>query len=125
MTRAVKEWIGKTPDTQPPPRVRIRVFLAGDKRCGHCTRQLRPGDHWDLDHVQALINGGENREANLQVLCRACHGAKTAGDVKEKAGTARVRAKHYGVRKKPGRPMPGTKASRWHKKMNGTVEERQ
>lgn len=27
----------------------------------------------------------ENRESNIQVLCTACHGAKTAGDVAEKS----------------------------------------
>jgi len=97
--RTLQEWIGATPDTPVPPRVKARVFLAYDGRCGICERKLASGDKWECDHVQALVNGGENRESNLQPACEWCHRAKTREDVAEKATVARKRAKHIGVRK--------------------------
>jgi hypothetical protein len=33
-------------------------------RAGGCGRPIRP-DRWTYDHAVALVNGGENREANL------------------------------------------------------------
>ena len=95
--RAVPEWIGASPDAKVPPRVRARVFLAHEGKCHLSGRIIRPGDRWELDHVRALINGGEHRESNLAPALVAAHRAKTADDVKVKAKVARMRAKHLGV----------------------------
>lgn len=102
MARAVPEWIGKTDDTPAPPRVRIRVFERCDGKCGQCSRKIRPGEGWTLEHLIALINGGENRERNLGVTCDWCLPAKNVADVAEKAKTYAVKLKHLGV-KKPSR----------------------
>ena len=120
MSRTVKEWIGKTPDHQPPPRVRARVFLAHGGKCHITGRLIRPGDEWDLDHVIALVNGGENRESNLAPALKAAHKAKTARDVAEKAKVARVRAKHLGIQEKRKWGH-----SRFKKKLDGTVVDRE
>jgi len=104
MSRDVPEWIGKTPDTKIPPRVRLRVFDAHGGRCYLSGRKIMPGDKWDLDHKIALINGGENRESNLAPALRAPHREKTAADVAEKSKVERIRQKHLGVWKS-SRPM--------------------
>ena len=129
MARSVPEWIGKTPDTAIPARVRNRVYNSAkgdglDPMCAICTRTLMPWDSFRYDHIIALVNGGENRESNIQLLCTTCHTAKTATDVAEKATVARKRKKHLGIKKKQTRPLMGTKASGWRKRMNGTVEKR-
>lgn len=100
MTRSVPEWIGKTDDTPVPPRVRLRV-LERDQGCcrGPCERKLRPGDAHQTDHIVALVNGGENRERNLQTLCDWCHKEKTGDDVAEKSAVYDKRVKHLGIRK--------------------------
>jgi 5-methylcytosine-specific restriction endonuclease McrA len=79
---------------------------------------------WHCDHKVALVNEGENRESNLQVLCALCHLHKTAEDVAEKSRVVRKRLKHLGIRKAKGRPLPGTKASGLRKRINGRVEKR-
>ena len=95
--RAPKEWIGKTPDTAVPPHVQLRVYLRFNGICPKCTRKLVRGQ-WQCDHVIALVNGGENRERNLQPLCTSpCHSQKTKADVAEKSRTYRKRAAHVGV----------------------------
>lgn len=101
--RSVPEWIGKTPDTPIPPRVHLRVRDRDDSRCAHCTRVEKRGQ---ADHICALINGGQNRERNLQWLCTTCHRLKTAEDVAVKAKTHRVRVKDAGLRK-PSRGFRG------------------
>ena len=116
--RKIDEWVGKTPDTRPPQRVRVRVFEAHGGKCAITGRKIHAGEAWELDHTLALINGGENRESNLQPVLKQAHKAKTAADVRAKSKAARLRAKHIGaVEKKP--------KSRWKKKIGGTVVDRE
>ena len=119
MPRSTPEWVGKTIDTQVPPRVRVRVYERDGGRCKGCGRKLQVGEAFITDHMVALINGGENRESNLQTLgAKCCNPHKTRQDVKQKADTARKRAHLLGVGPKKGRPVPGSKASPWKRAYN-------
>lgn len=95
--RTVPEWIGKTPDSKIPDRVKDRIALKAAGCCQKCQREIRPPLRAEFDHVIPLILGGEHRETNLQLLCNECHKAKTALDVKLKAKVARVRKRHLGI----------------------------
>ena len=120
--RTVPEWVGDSADSTPPPRVRLRVFERDGGRCHRCTRGIRAGDAWTLEHLIALCNGGRNAETNLGLTCRWCLPEKNAEDVAEKAAVARVRSKHIGIKPRQSRPMPGSKASGIRKRMSGNVE---
>lgn len=121
--RAVPEWIGRTPSTPVPPRVRIRVFIRDDGRCQcGCNRRITVGEKWQTDHRPALINGGENRESKLITLLTEHHKKQTAVDVAEKSKVARIRARHLGI-KKPS-TFACSKASPWRKKISGEVVRR-
>lgn len=95
--RAIEEWIGKNDNDNIPSRVKVRTFERYGGHCAICTLavvgKLRP----TYDHIIALINGGEHRESNLQLLCVPCHAIKTKADVAEKSITYRKRAKHLGL----------------------------
>jgi 5-methylcytosine-specific restriction endonuclease McrA len=95
--RAVPEWIGKTPDTRPPPRVLARIFEREGGVCHISGRKIQPGERWQADHKIALVNGGENKESNLFPALIEPHKAKTRADVAEKKTIARKRAKHIGA----------------------------
>ena len=123
MARSTKEWIGKTDDTRIPPRVRLRVFEAHDGVCALTGQKIMAGDKWDCDHKVALINGGEHRESNLQPALQLAHRKKTADDVKLKAKADRVRKKHLGITE-PKSKLPGSKGSKWKRKINGKTVER-
>jgi len=98
--RSVPEWIGKTPDSRPPPHVRVRIFTKHGGRCHWSGILIRPGDAWDVDHVIALINGGENRESNMAPILRGKpHKEKTRQDVAEKSRVYRKRKAHLGLSK--------------------------
>lgn len=63
-------------------RRRMRLWSArpycNNPECG--APVLYP-DGFELDHVVALVNGGEDTEENSQILCPACHQAKTLVDL--------------------------------------------
>lgn len=97
--RSVEEWVGKTDDTAIPPRVRLRVFEKYNGVCYLSGVKIRPGDKWEIEHVQALCNGGEHRESNMAPAIVAAHKDKTAADRREKAKNDRVRKRHLGIKK--------------------------
>jgi len=110
---SVIDGVGATDDAPVPRRVMLRVFERAQGICPKCTRKLHP-DHWDCDHIIAIINGGENRESNLQPLCNTpCHSKKTKDDVRIKSRSASIRKNRTGLRK------PRT-ITRW-RKFNGDV----
>lgn len=124
MSRTVPEWIGKTDDTPIPPRVKARIFGRAGEQCAVCTKPIPCFEHPEFDHIVALINGGENRESNIQVLCQNCHGRKTKADVAQKADTYAKRMAHLGFRPTSKRPMPHGKNSPTKKKFTGEVVRR-
>ena len=113
MARSVPEWIGKTNDSVIPPRVRLRVFERYNGRCYLSGRQIRAGDQWQVDHIVALVNGGEHRESNLAPVILDRHKEKTAQDIREKSIVSRKRKKHLGINKK--------KIKMGYRKFDGTV----
>jgi len=119
MTRTTDEWIGTDDNQAIPARVKVRVFDRAGGICAICTStifgKLRPA----YDHKTALINGGQNRESNLQLLCVPCHATKTKADVAEKSRVYRKRAAHLGIRK-PSR-FPGSRDSKFKKCVDGRV----
>lgn len=122
--RTLPEWIGKTADTAIPPRVKLRLIDGQGGKCASCVRNLGlAGEPIEFDHIIALINGGENREANLQALCPFCHRGKTAEDVAEKSTVARKRKKALGLTKTRF-PLPGSRGSKWKRKIGGGVVRR-
>lgn len=119
MSRALPEWVGKTDDSRPPPRVRVRIFEHHHGVCHISKRKIAPGEAWECEHIVAIVNGGENRESNMAPALIKPHKEKTARDVAIKAKNDRVRKRHLGLRK-PSR-FPGSRDSKFKKRMDGTV----
>lgn len=107
MARSVPAWIGKDDDTPVPPRVRLRVWDRELGKCHRCARKIPVGDAWIIEHRLALILGGANAEQNLCLSCSWCKPVKDAEDAAAKAETARIRAKHIGIRPPPKFQSPG------------------
>lgn len=100
VSRSLPEWVGDTPDTSVPARVRIRVFDRKNGRCHRCTRKILAGETWTCEHLTALCNGGKNTESNLGVTCCNCLAEKNAEDVGEKSDVYQKRARHLGIETK-------------------------
>lgn len=95
----------------------------------------------NFDHIVPHAIGGTMKPQNLQPLPRAEHKEKTAKiDVPRIAKGKRLEKAHIAhkavmeakagrgpapARKAPkGRPMPGSRASGWKRRLNGSVERR-
>lgn len=126
MSRKIPEWVGKTDDTDPPPRVKRRVAERQGWICPHCGLPFREGDPTDADHIVALIDHGENRETNLQILHRdPCHRLKTKGEGEQRKRTRRLQNKRLGIKSKPrGGGFRTNRDGPWKKLMDGTVIRR-
>ena len=118
--RSVTEWHGDTDDTPIPSRVKVRIFEQYKGQCCICGLSIRGRLLPAYDHRISLINGGENRESNIQLLCTECHKVKTRSDVREKSMVYRKKAKHLGIYKSKHK-IPGSKGSGFRRKMDGTV----
>jgi 5-methylcytosine-specific restriction endonuclease McrA len=99
------------------------VFERCNGRCHRCGRKIGAADSWTLEHLLALILGGQNRETNLDLTCSWCLPAKNAEDQTAKSKIAAVAKRHHGVQR-ARQTMPGSRASGWKRRMDGTVERR-
>lgn len=54
---------------------RLKIAWQQDYKCNTCGQML----HWtfEIDHIVALCNGGDNNSKNLQALCVQCHKDKS------------------------------------------------
>lgn len=101
-------------------RTKLAALARAGEVCEECL--LRPVA--EFDHAIPAAIGGGNDLANCVALCRRCHANKTRKrDVPQIAKSKRIAEKRAGVRKSK-RPMPGSRASGWRKRMDGTTERR-
>jgi 5-methylcytosine-specific restriction enzyme A len=103
--RAIPEWIGKTPDSKAPEHVRLRVFRDWGGSCYITKRKIREGESWHLEHVIAIIDGGENRESNLRPVLIAPHQEKTAREAAKRAKADASAKRSLGIRERPTQPI--------------------
>lgn len=110
MARSVPEWIGKTDDAMPSKAVFDRLYAKQGGKDAITGIPFAPGDKIVRDHIIPLIDGGENRESNLQLITEKTHKLKTAREAMERAKTRSVQHKHrsYVTGPQPG-SMPGSR----------------
>ena len=96
----------------------------GELPWGRCNVELRGGNTF-YDHHQPDGLGGAPTLENARVLCGTCHSHKTFNEDNPRMQKAdRSKKAHYGIKPKQSRPIPGTRASGFKKRMDGTVERR-
>ncbi len=100
---------------------RVRIFDSTGGACCICSL-LISDKRWIVEHRKPLWLGGADAETNMAPAHERCAIEKTTSEAPVKAKTDRQRAAHLGIRRRQGRPMPGTRASGIRKRMDGTVE---
>ena len=58
--------------------LRLQVASSQRWKCNIC--KIIVDESFNIDHIFPLENGGSNARENLQMLCCACHGKKTANE---------------------------------------------
>lgn len=75
--------------------LRLYTKQNGICACG-CTKVMNLNrDKIDCDHKIPLIDGGENRETNLQLMFAACHKAKTSAESSQRSEARQHQAKAF------------------------------
>lgn len=95
----------------------------GHCECG-CGMKIIAGDGPEYDHRIEVALGGDNSLENCVVLRKRCHRSKTSSHAGTLAKVKRTAEKNAGLRKPKGRPLPGTKASGWKKRFDGSTVRR-
>lgn len=110
--------------TEFPKRVKAQAFArcCDDKGVPHCENCSIPltGPNTIYEHFQADGLGGEPTLENCRVYCRNCATQKTVSHdnpIMQKAD--RQLKASYGI-KAPSR-LPGSRNSKWKKKIDGSV----
>lgn len=106
------------------PKQRLKLFVEHEGRCCICHNKI-DGVHemWD-EHINPLWLAGDNSASNRAPAHERCAREKTAREAKTRSKGRKVAEKHAGAHRPKGPPMPGSRRSRYKKKMNGKWEFR-
>ena len=128
-------WTAPAERVKLTPQQRTRVFLKTDGHCADCGLRIDAtrGDPFYCAHShqdgKAVWQGNGERfnVDHFRPLCEGCWINDTGEEASQRADERRSRTKAITGRSKApkGRPMPGTRASGWKRKMDGTWERRQ
>ena len=103
-------------------QVKAQAFLRSNGQCEQCGAKLFAGNRsYEYDHTKEDFFGGEPTLENCKVLCRSCHNTKTQAAAPVIAKTRRQAEKDQGIKAPSRHPIPGSRASRWKRKLNGTT----
>jgi 5-methylcytosine-specific restriction enzyme A len=61
---------------------RLRKWTEAVGCCARCGKLTDYPNGFQLDHIRALVNGGDDTEEQTQVLCIPCHDTKTNEDLR-------------------------------------------
>jgi 5-methylcytosine-specific restriction endonuclease McrA len=104
---------------------RVEIFTSTGGVCHICGGRISGGQAWEVEHVIPLALGGLDKPQNMRPAHPICHREKTSVDAGDTARAKRREAKHIGAKAPSRRPMPGSRASRFKKRMDGTVVRRE
>ena len=114
--------VGTTKRGNLSTRRKLAIWEREKGLCMLCGCRLQPGS-FIYEHVRALELGGSDTDDNIRLTCLPCAGEKTRDDHGRAAKAKRVKSRHLGL-KKSKNPLPGSKGSKWKRKMDGTIVPR-
>lgn len=88
-----------------------------------CDQPLGPANTF-FEHIICDGLRKDNSLENAAVLTKTCWARKTKWDLTTVSTAKRKADRNDGIRTRKGPPMPGSKASGFRRRMNGTVERR-
>lgn len=101
---------------------RAQIFADALGICHICGLKIDGGhERWDVEHVIPLAMGGDEDKGsdNLKPAHVKCHLGKTAVDKKHIGKAKRMQQRRAGISKQTRNPIPGSKASKWKRTIDG------
>jgi 5-methylcytosine-specific restriction endonuclease McrA len=97
----------------------------GQCECGNCAgAKIVPGDGPEYDHRVEAALGGDGSLENCIVSSARCHRSKTSARAPVIAKARRLEKKQANLRPARKALIPGSKGTRYRKKLDGSVERR-
>lgn len=100
---------------------RLKIFNANDGRCHVCTSKIWPGQKWVVEHPKARQLGGSDCIEEMKPAHVTCHAPKTAAETVIIRKADRQGKSLRGIKARPRQVIPGSKSSRFKRKIDGTV----
>jgi 5-methylcytosine-specific restriction protein A len=95
--RAVEEWIGKTPDSKIPDRVKLRIWRREEGRCYLTGKKIMPNDSFEYEHKKRIEDGGQHRESNIFLALKEPHKRKSAEERAAAKKADDIAKRHIGI----------------------------
>ena len=100
---------------------RVRLFDLHGGICHLCGGKIDgTREAWEIEHILARGLGGEDTDENMKPAHVNCHKPKTADDRQKMAKADRQRKKHIGAHR-PRQKIPGSRGTKWKRKLDGTT----
>jgi 5-methylcytosine-specific restriction endonuclease McrA len=106
-----------------PAKMKVAAYQRAAGRCEVCTAPLRVGK-FEYDHRIPDALGGEPTLENCIVTCSACHSAKTRTEDVPRIAKAKRQERGYVGAKPRKAVLPGSRGSKWKRKINGATVRR-
>lgn len=104
---------------------RLRIFEAAGGKCHICGQKIQGlYERWDVEHIIPLALGGEDEDRNMAPAHVACHSQKTREEAPRIAKSRRMRQRSAGIPRTVRRPIPGSRRSKFKRKISGEVVKR-
>jgi 5-methylcytosine-specific restriction enzyme A len=85
-------------------KTRDAIIARAAGKCEKCAAPIK-GRAFEIDHKHMAIYGGAATLENGELLCKPCHAAKTANDIKGLRKADRQRSVHIGSKTPTKRPI--------------------
>lgn len=85
-------------------KTKAAIIARAAGKCEKCSAVLKTGEG-DVDHILPCALGGEPTIANGRLICRVCHAAKTADDIRRIRKADRSRDKSTGAMRATRNPI--------------------
>lgn len=106
-----------------PAKIKLAAWTRCGGNCEGCGRKIVGLPEYDHDKPDGL--GGEPTLENCKVLCGMCHRIKTHEHDRPRMQKADNQKKSAAnIKPKTRNPLPGSRGSKFRKRMDGTVERR-
>ena len=106
-------------------RERVRLFTLHGGACHICGGKIDgTREAWEVEHILPVALGGDESDDNRKPAHVKCHKGKTAEDIGRIRKADRQQARHIGAKARTRNPLPGSRCTRWKKKLDGTVVPR-
>lgn len=104
---------------------RLRIFAAHNGICHLCLGKIdAKREAWEVSHDIPLEMGGADDDVNRKPAHARCHRLHTrTTDIPNIAKAKRRELRNMGA-KRSANPMPGSRGTKWKRRMDGTVERR-